>query len=132
MPRGKYRIPKEEQILEAIEKVFGKRRVVDSQRRLKQLVEKELSNKEKYGVGEVRLRHLTIGIPWLEMEIHYRQSPEKRALMKCPVCKSKLKKVRNLTVFGGTVTLGFKCETCGYSSGLKRRIPIRYVFTRRK
>ncbi len=132
MPRGKYRIPKEEQILEAIEKVFGKRRVVDSQRRLKQLVEKELSNEEKYGVGEVRLRHLTIGIPWLEMEIHYRQSPEKRALMKCPVCKSKLKKVRNLTVFGGTVTLGFKCETCGYSSGLKRRIPIRYVFTRRK
>jgi hypothetical protein len=24
MPRGKYRIPKDEQILEAIEKVFGK------------------------------------------------------------------------------------------------------------
>ena len=132
MPRGKYRIPKDEQILEAIEKVFGKRRVVDSQGRLKQLVEKELGNKEKYGVGEVRLRHLTIDIPWLEMEIHYRQSPERRAPYKCPVCKSTLKKVRNLTVFGGTVTLGFKCETCGYSSGLKRRIPIRYVFTRRK
>lgn len=132
MPRGKYRIPKDEQILEAIEKVFGKRRVVDSQRGLKQLVEKELGNKEKYGVGGVRLRHLTIGIPWLEMEIHYRESAERRAPYRCPVCKSKLKKVRNLTIFGGTVTLGFKCETCGYSSGLKRRIPIRYVFTRRK
>jgi prepilin signal peptidase PulO-like enzyme (type II secretory pathway) len=132
MPRGKYRIPKDEQILEALERVFEKRRVVNSQRGLKQLVEKELDSKKKYGVGEVRIRHLTIGIPWLEMEIHYRESAEKRAPYKCPVCKSKLKKVRNLTVFGGTVTLGFKCETCGYSSGLKRRIPIRYVFTRRK
>lgn len=132
MPRGKYRIPKDEQILEALERVFEKRRVVDSQCRLKQLVEKELSDEERFGVGEVRLRHLAIGLPWLDMEIHYRESPEKRALIRCPICKSKLKKVRNLTVFGGTVTLGFKCETCGYSSGLKRRIPIRYVFTRRK
>ena len=132
MPRGKYRIPKEEQILEALEKVFSRRRVVNTQRGLKQLVEKELGNDEKYGVGEVRLRHIAIEVPWIGMEINYRQSPEKRALIKCPVCKSKLKKVRNLTVFGGTVTLGFKCETCGYSSGLKRRIPVRYVFTRRK
>lgn len=131
MPRGKYRIPKDEQILEALGKVFSKHRVVNSQRRLKQLVEKELGKKKRYGVGEVRLRHLTIGFPQIDMEIHYRQSPEKRALVRCPVCKAKLKKVRNLTVFGGTVTLGFKCENCGYSSGLKRMIPVRYVFTRR-
>ncbi|MFQ6107631.1 MAG: hypothetical protein ACE5QF_08635 [Thermoplasmata archaeon] len=132
MPRGKYRIPKDEQILESLEKVFSKHRVVDSQRRLKQLVEKELSKDVRYGVGEVRLRHIAIDIPWVGMEIHYRESPEKRALVKCPVCESKLTKVRNLTVFGGTVTLGFKCEKCRYSSGLKRRIPTRYVFTRRK
>ena len=132
MPRGKYRIPKDEQILDALKRVFDRRRVVDSQRQLKQLVEKELSAEEKHGVGETRLRHLTIGLPWLDMEIHYRESAEKRAPYKCPVCKSKLERVRNLTVFGGTVTLGFKCRTCGYSSGLKRRIPIRYVFTRRR
>ncbi|MFQ5910289.1 MAG: hypothetical protein ACE5IJ_06155 [Thermoplasmata archaeon] len=132
MPRGKYRIPKEEQILEALEKVFAMHRTVDSQRRLKQLVEKELGDDEKYGVGEVRLRHIAIDVPWIGMEIHYRESPEMRALVRCPVCKSNLEKVRNLTVFGGTVTLGFKCEKCRYSSGLKRRVATRYVFTRRK
>lgn len=132
MPRGKYQIPKDEQVLSALESVFSAHRSVNSQRRLKKLVESELSNEENYRVGEVRLRHLAIDVPWIDIEIYCRVSPEKRALVKCPVCKGRLKKVRNLTVFGGTVTLGFKCEKCGYSSGLRRRIPILYVFTGRK
>jgi len=32
---------------------------------------------------------------------------------------------------GGTVTLGYRCERCKYWTGLKRRVPTRYIFTRR-
>jgi prepilin signal peptidase PulO-like enzyme (type II secretory pathway) len=126
-----YRVPKKEQILEALKSIFVRRRVVNSQRELKQLVEEELRSEEKFRVGERRLRQVALDSDLVEVEIHTRESPEKRHVSKCPVCGTKLKKVRNLTVFGGTVTLGFKCSRCAYWSGLKRRIPMRYVFTRK-
>jgi len=127
----KYRVPKKDQIVDALKSIFSRRRVVNSQRELKRLVEKELQSDEKFRVGEKRLRHIVLDSDLAEIEIHCRESPEKRHLSKCPVCGTKLRKVRNLTVFGGTVTLGFKCSKCPYWSGLKRRIPMRYVFTRR-
>jgi prepilin signal peptidase PulO-like enzyme (type II secretory pathway) len=126
-----YRVPKEEQILDALKSIFARRRVVNSQRELKKLVEKELQSDETFKVGEQRLRHIILGSNIADVEINCRESPEKRHLSKCPVCGTKLEKVRNLTVFGGTVTLGFKCSKCAYWSGLRRRIPMRYVFTRR-
>ncbi len=126
-----YRVPKREQIMDALKSIFARRRVVNSQRELKELVEKEMVSEDKFKVGEQRLRHIVLDSNVAEVEIHCRESPEKRHLNKCPVCGTKLKKVRNLTVFGGTVTLGFKCSRCTYWSGLKRRIPMRYVFTRR-
>ena len=127
----KYRVPKKEQILDALKSIFARRRVVNSQRELKKLVEKELQSDEEYKVGEQRLRHIVLDSNIADVEIICRESPEKRHLSKCPVCGTKLKKVRNLTVFGGTVTLGFQCSRCTYWSGLKRRIPMRYIFTRR-
>ncbi|MFQ6060849.1 MAG: hypothetical protein ACE5KV_06105 [Thermoplasmata archaeon] len=127
----KYRIPKREQILDALGNIFLRKRIVNSQRELKRLVEKELLSDEKYKVGERRLRYLALESGLVNLEIHCRESIEKRHLSRCPVCDSRLKKVRNLTVFGGTVTLGFKCPNCAYWSGLRRRVPMRYVFTRR-
>ncbi|TET91566.1 MAG: hypothetical protein E3J35_02335 [Methanomassiliicoccales archaeon] len=126
-----YRVPKNEQILDALKSIFLRRRTVSSQRELKKLVEKELRSDEEFKVGEQRLRHIVLDSGLLDVDIHCRESLEKRHLSKCPVCESKLKKVRNLTVFGGTVTLGFKCPRCAYWSGLRKRVPMRYVFTRR-
>ncbi len=126
-----YRVPKNEQILDALKSIFLRRRMVNSQRELKKLVEKELRSDEEFKVGEQRLRHIVLDSDLLDVDIHCRESLEKRHLSKCPVCESKLKKVRNLTVFGGTVTLGFKCPRCAYWSGLRKRVPMRYVFTRR-
>ena len=126
-----YRVPKNEQILDALKSIFLRRRVVNSQRELKKLAEKELRSDEEFKVGEQRLRHIVMDSGLVDVEIHCRESLEKRHLSKCPVCGSKLKKVRNLTVFGGSVTLGFKCHSCAYWTGLRKRVPMRYVFTRR-
>ena len=105
--------------------------MVDSQRRLKFLVEKDLKGQEKYQVGQPRLRLLAIDSGLVDLEIHCRDTDEMRSLVKCPVCGERLQKVRNMTVFGGTVTLGYRCDRCTYWTGLKRRVPTRYVFTRR-
>ena len=126
-----YRIPNDTRVRDSLVRVFSTRPVVESQRRLKALVEKDLKGDERYRVGEPRLRVLAIESGLVDLEIHTRDTTEMRSLVKCHVCGNRLKKVRNMTVFGGTVTLGYRCERCKYWTGLKRRVPTRYVFTRR-
>lgn len=126
-----YRIPKDERVRASIERVFSTRHVVNSQRQLKRLVEKDLRTEEVFRVGEPRLRQITIESGLVNLEIHCRETAERRSLVRCPVCGERLRRVRNMTVFGGTVTLGYRCSRCGYWTGLKKRVPTRYIFTRR-
>jgi C4-type Zn-finger protein len=53
-------------------------------------------------------------------------------MTKCPVCGGSLKNVKNLTIYGGKVTIEFSCKNCGYWTGKKKRIPTRYVFHLKK
>lgn len=126
-----YRIPSDDRVRGSLVRVFSTRQMVDSQRRLKQLVERDLKGEEKFRVGEPRLRLLAIESGLVDLEIRCRDTDEMRSLVRCPVCGERLEKVRNMTVFGGTVTLGYRCGRCKYWTGLKRRVPTRYVFTRR-
>jgi len=127
----KFRRPKDEVVLAALDRVTATKRTVTSQRQLRRLVEKELRGEENYRLGGRRLRLLAIQSGRVRLETHCREMGEKTTIRRCPVCGSKTKRQRNMTVFGGTVTLGFRCETCGYWTGLKRRVPTRYVFTRK-
>lgn len=126
-----YRIPSDARVQESLARILRTRPIVDSQRKLKQLVEKDLKGDEKYRVGEPRLRLLAIESGLVNLEIRCRETRVMRSLVKCPVCGERLQKVRNMTVFGGTVTLGYRCDRCKYWTGLRRRVPTRYVFTRR-
>lgn len=63
-----------------------------------------------------------------KVEIHARESDKKTSARDCPVCGGKTFKLKNETVYGGTVTVGYKCKTCGFWTGLKQRVPTRYVF----
>src|SRR5256712_12706821 len=125
-----YRIPSDDRVRDSLVRVFSTRPMVDSQRRLKQLVEKDLKGDEKYRVGEPRLRLLAIDSGLVDLEIRCRDTEEMRSLIKCPVCGARLKKVRNMTVYGGTVTLRDRCERCKDRTGLPRPVPTPSVFTR--
>lgn len=126
-----YRVPPDAEILKALYTTMHRRRTVDSQRELKGIVQAELENiNSDYKVSEKRLRHLTLRSGFVAVEIHTREEQErkKRRMIICPVCEEKLKKLRNKTIFGGIVTLGYHCQRCSYWTGLRRRIPMRYVF----
>jgi uncharacterized protein with PIN domain len=128
-----YHIPSDEQIKKALKKIFSKRRTISSQIKLKNLVEKELKTKNKeYGISNTRLRNIAINTDFIKLEIHSREGDPKKIMNKCPVCNSDLKKVKNQTIWGGKVTLEFKCSFCGYWTGKKKRIPTRYVFQYKK
>jgi hypothetical protein len=124
-----YNIPSDEKVRKAVEKVFKKYRTVPSQRRLKKLVEKELKTKKKqFHVSESRLRHITLKSGLSNIEIHSREGDPHKLLARCPVCENPLRRVKNLTLYGGEVTIEYRCSSCGYWTGKKKRVPTRYVF----
>src|SRR2546430_14514438 len=127
-----YRIPSDDRVRDSLVRVFSTRPMVDSQRRLKQLVEKDLKGDEKYRVGEPRLRVLAIDSGLVDLEIRCRDTEEMRSLIKCPVCGARLKKVRNMTVYGGAGTLGDRCVRGKYWNGLRRPVSTRHVVPRRE
>lgn len=124
-----YHIPSDEDILGAVKKVFQKYHTVTSQRALKKFVEKELQTKKKqFHVSEPRLRTLVLNSGLVQVEIHSREGDPDKILHKCPVCGGSLQRVKNQTIYGGEVTIEFRCDRCGYWTGKKKKIPTLYVF----
>jgi hypothetical protein len=124
-----YHIPSDEEILGAVTKVFTKNHKVISQHKLKKLVEKELQRKkQQVHVGEPRLRTLVLNSGLVQVEIHTREGDPDKIMHKCPVCGGSLTRVKNQTIYGGEVTLEFRCGQCGYWTGKKKKIPTLYVF----
>jgi len=128
-----YHIPPDSQIEIALKKILKENRTIQSQKKLKQLLVKELDTKKiTFGVSESRLRKIAINSDFVKLEIHSREGDPRKLLAKCPVCGSVLKRVKNLTIWGGEVTIELSCSNCGYWTGKKKRIPTRYVFHLKK
>jgi len=128
-----YHIASDEQIKKALKTILNKNRTVNTQNKLKKLVTKELNTKKKkYGITPGRIRDIAINSDFVKLEIHSREGDPKKTMNKCPVCKGNLKKVKNQTIWGGKVTIEFRCLNCGYWTGKKKRIPTRYVFHYKK
>jgi DNA-directed RNA polymerase subunit RPC12/RpoP len=124
-----YRKPSDTEILEAIRDALQRHGVVNSQRKMTGFVLKELRRHDSdYSVSEERVRRLAIDNGLAKVEIHARESDKKTSARDCPVCGGKTFKIKNETVYGGTVTVGYKCKTCGFWTGLKQRVPTRYIF----
>ena len=128
-----YHIPSDEKVEKALQKVFKKYHTISSQRKLKKIVEKELITKKKqFHVSERRLRNIVLKSGLVNIEIHSREGDPHKILTRCPVCNASLRRVKNLTIWGGEVTIEFRCSNCGYWTGKKKRIPTLYVFHRKK
>ena len=129
----KQNFPSDKQVETALNNVLKKYHSVNSQNKLKKIVDKELSKKnKKFSVSTFRLRNIAINSNFVKLEIHSREGDPKKIMNKCPVCESSLNRVKNLTIWGGKVTLEFRCSKCGYWTGKKKRIPTRYVFHLKK
>jgi hypothetical protein len=125
-----YKIPSDSEVVNSIKNVMNSYGVINSQTKLKELVERDLKETdENYRVSPRRLRVLALSSNHVSVEIHCRESDSKKSISKCPVCNHKLKLVKNKTIYNGVVIIGHECKNCSYWTGMKRRIPIRYVFS---
>jgi hypothetical protein len=124
-----YRVPTTEVLAAAVAAAIRDLNVVGSQRQLTDLVREELRRIDPmYGVTEERVRKTAINARLVKVEVESRDTRRRKRVITCPVCGSKLKRVRNRTISGGTVTIGKKCPVCPFRMGTTRRVPVRYVF----
>jgi hypothetical protein len=127
-----YKLPSDEEVSEAIKRSLSRRGLINSQRKLTDLVRKELKSIDsEYAVNEERVRKLAIEGGLAKISINARDTGTKTSSSTCPVCSKRMEHIKNLTVYGGSVDLGYRCTKCGYWTGVKSRRPIRYIFSLR-
>jgi hypothetical protein len=129
-----YKIPQDEDVVIATQRVILRQGSVNSQVQLKNLVQDELRKIDAvYNVGAVRVRSLALKSRYIRVEIKYRTWPDhKTKLRHCPVCDEVVQKVRNKTLTGEIITIGYRCKNCPYHSDFPIKIPARYIFSARK
>jgi len=124
-----YRRPTDTEIVDAVKDALRRQGVVNSQRKMRELVLKELRRHDPdYSVSETRVRKLAIKNKLAIVSTKGRSSKQRTIANACPVCNGKMKRTKNLTLYGGTVNMGYKCQVCGYWTGLRKRVPTLYVF----
>jgi uncharacterized Zn-binding protein involved in type VI secretion len=129
-----YKIPKDGDVVLAIRNVLARYNTVHSQRELRERVEQELNfGSGEFHVSGTRVRRLAVISGIARIKVHTRATGKKGAIVNCPVCRTKLKASRNMTIYGKTVTLGHKCQTCGYMTEKDNlHLPSRYEFSVRR
>lgn len=126
----RYRLPSIEEVEHAISAVLRREKKLPSESRFLSLVRRELKRKDKdYTISHERLRRVALRSGLCKVTIHTREVSNRKPMARCPVCNTRVEPVKNETIFGGTVTLGYECPFCGYWTGMKRRVPQRYVFS---
>ena len=127
----RYKIPGDEEVFAAIYSAVPRTGVVESQHLFREVVQKELgAMNPAYKIAPKRLRLLAIKSGYITVDIRTREEDRiSKKLASCPVCGSKLKKLKNKTIYGGKVTLGYLCGKCSYTTGRIYRRPVRYIFS---
>ena len=127
-----YRLADDQIIIEALKSALESRKMMGSQRELREMVLRELHKSDPgLTASGSRLRRLAITSGLARDEIDWRETAGKKARVRCPVCGSTLRPTHNETVFGGTVTLGFSCPLCPFRTSMRRKEPTRYMFMRK-
>ena len=121
-----YKIPTEEEIRKAVYKTFKKHGSFSSLNRLRKGVLKELKKiDENFTISLPRTRILTARAGFVKVRV--KKKHEKKPMQKCPVCKGRMKEIKNLSLLGEEVVRGYTCMVCKYKSTLNES-PLRYSF----
>lgn len=124
-----YQIPSEGILSVAIAEVLRQYDVVSSQSKLADLTRKKLREiNPAYSVTDERVRRVAIQTGVASVEIKSREIPSQKPISECPVCGSKMRRIKNKTLYGKAITLRYKCPKCKFSTGITRSIPVRYIF----
>jgi DNA-directed RNA polymerase subunit M/transcription elongation factor TFIIS len=114
----------------AIREALREQKTVISQAKLTELVNFYLRRMDpEFTASQERVRRITLGSKLARVDIQTREREERSRNAPCPVCgRKRMRRIQNRTIFDGRVTLGYKCRSCEYWTGLRKKVPVRYVF----
>ncbi len=123
-----YKIPTDEEIAEAIDKVFEKNKEVASQSLFHDLVLKELKKKSPYyAASQDRVRKVAaLG----KVKIFVEKNKSSKEMKSCFICGGKLVTLFAKNLLGEKASAGKKCDACGFQTDKTHIIPRRYIFYR--
>jgi len=126
-----YKIPNDDLLEEAVRAVIERDILVISQTTMTESVMKELNKgSDDYRVSGERIRRIAIEKGILRIDIEYNQHDDHSSPDVCPVCGYPMAAVSNTTLGGGSAMIGRRCTKCPYHTGMKRRSPGRYTFSK--
>ncbi|OGI16116.1 hypothetical protein A3K63_02505 [Candidatus Micrarchaeota archaeon RBG_16_49_10] len=127
-----YKIPKDWDVIRAIEHVLKQRGFVTSGEELGYLVLRRLKEVNSGFVATPdRVRRVAITIPEVEIRVKTRHSDAKK-LKGCPVCGWKITKAYRRNLGGQRVHTGYRCEKCGFRTNRETLAPGKYLFLWKK
>lgn len=129
-PDAPRRRARDEEVVAVLVKVVLEEGTVSSQKRLAELVNRQLARRGMSVTGE-RLRVLAVKSGLVGLTIRARIDGETPDLDACPVCRGRLKRTANRTLTGETASTGYKCSRCPWWTGRELRVPQHYVFQAR-
>ena len=121
-----YRIPREEEVRKALYVVLKRNDSIESLKKLRDEVLKELKKINKdYRISIRRCRVIAAHSGFVKIEV--KKGHGNKKMRKCPICGNKLTPIKSISLLGETVVTGYKCGLCGYRGGIDE-MPVRYEF----
>ena len=121
-----YKIPKEEEVRKAIYKALRKYNSFSSLNKLRHAVLAELEKMDReYTISIRRTRILAARAGFVKVKAKKRHG--RKRFEECPICGGKLREIKNLSLLGEEVVVGYKCNLCKYK-GKINEVPVRYSF----
>ncbi|MCD6222954.1 MAG: hypothetical protein J7K12_04655 [Thermoplasmata archaeon] len=122
-----YALPKEEEVRNAIYSALRKNKSFPSLVKLREAVMKELKKmNESYTISMRRVRIIAARSGFIKINAKMKASNKK--LKACPICGAKLEPIKNYSLLGEEVVIGYKCKLCSYKASIKNEMPTRYSF----
>lgn len=122
---------RDEEVVATLVKVILDEGTIASQKRLAELVNKQLTKRGRSAVTGERVRVLAVKSGLVSLQIRVRVDGATPEMERCPVCRSRLRRSANRTLTGATTQTGYRCTRCPWWTGRDLRIPQHYVFQAR-
>ncbi len=121
-----YKIPKNEEVVEAIFRVLRKHKEVRSQALFHELVLKELKRKSPYyTASSERVKKIAA---LNKVRIFVEKMKCSKEAKSCFICGDELKTLKIKNLLGEEVSTGKRCGGCGFKMDRTHLLPRRYTF----
>jgi len=122
-------IPSKSKVAEAIRSVLQARTKVNSQEELTELVMKKLRKENKtFSISPIRVKRVALLIPEIHIRAKTRRMHKSAKIDACPVCENEILPLKMKNLLNKKITVGYKCNNCGYQSDLEAFVPMKYHF----